>query len=296
MKYVLLSFILIACGKGNHTYKKPLNIDMRYGTSDPCKLGGPCDIVDVLNLDDPYIGLKFQKYFPNFDFNQSGNSQYKVGQTYFLNKEEHFNQSYDFQTQKFLSGCLIRFQEKRIIYRIKEGLVDDEGENFSEILYKYQRSNPKNLTPTEECRTWLEDSFEFNEDASGWDTQDITESRNLEIDLNEMKEFKNDPNNTIHLFVVNFQGEFLIRRHIEMRNQKVETSLVNPDTGEAEDIVTMVDTLQLAISRPNNNTLGNFYEFTLYKADGELVQAAQHKLENLHQSNIDPSEIPEDSL
>ena len=45
-----------------------------------------------------------------------------------------------------------------------------------------------------------------------------------------------------------------------------------------------------------NNTLGNFYEFTLYKADGELVQAAQHKLENLHQSNIDPSEIPEDSL
>jgi hypothetical protein len=287
MNYLLLLMIsvCISCSKGNHTGKS-MDYTPRFGANDPCSETERCLYVEYLSLNDPLVQKKVHKYFPGYEINQPTLYLYKVGQKYQLAKQGIFNQSYDFETNTYKKGCKISYQESRTIYRITKGLIDDEGEKYSEILYKYKKENPKNLTASTECEEYLADSYEFNDDAEDWESEDIyIPQEGIDSKSNDLM---------IHFFVIRLDGQYFLRRVLETKNQTVSVTLFNPDTRRLEEVNLILDIYSITISHPDNNSLGNKYEFSEVYTDGILTQESSVNLSQVDIVNIDTSDIPED--
>lgn len=303
MRLFIFLIIFISCAKGDHINEKPLGVEVMFGTADPCHISGDCEIVDYLRMDDSYLGLKFNNYFPTFNPNAHPADSYEVGQVFELNKKEYFDQSYNFEAGKFEAGCLVAFKEQRIIYDIKKDLVDEEGQKYSEVVYHYKRSEVHNASGVQKCQNWIEDSFEFNEELTGWETKKISqgEETGLETLMNQIRSWQENPDSDIHVFVVRYQGEYFLRIAGKLLNQKVETTLTNPDTGESEDKVFFIDNYQIIVTKPENlignitgNVIGNVYDYQEVHADKEKIQQAFSSLGKSHIIEVDPAEIPSD--
>jgi len=291
MKNFFLFLIFIAfssCGKGNHIVGKALDHTPRVGVNDPCSEANRCQYLEYLSLNDPLILNKFQKYFPDYKPNNPVLDQYEIGQKYSLNQQGYFNQEYDSETGVFKEGCIINYDETRTVYKTTPKLIDEDGEEYSEIVFLYKKENAKNLTPTKECEDFLADSWDF--DDEDWDSKRfyITESNESNSTFELLKTLKKDKNMDFHFYIISIDGVVYLKKVFDIKNQEFETEINN------EQRKFIVDRFSITISLPDENTLGNKYEYTKTFVDSHLVEESSLNLSNLEIVEVDPGQVPEE--
>jgi len=298
MKFFLLfiSLSIVSCGKGNHA-GKIMDHTPKVGVNDPCAEEGRCQYLEYLSLNDPLVKDKFSRYFPNYSFDQAPEFQYEVGQKYSLNNQGYYNQEYDPETGVFKLGCLINFDETRTVYKITHGLVEEAHERedgtmskpreYSEVLFFYKKENARNLTPTKEC-----EEFSADFDDEDWKVEEIDKSEKASIDLDKLENLQKDENTDFHIYIIRLDGDYYLKKVFDFKNVEISDEESEDKTGPAQ--VFIFDRLMITISKPQENSLGNRYDYTKTFVDKKLVEESFQNLSSLNNINIDLTQIPED--
>ena len=210
--------------------------------------------------------------------------KYFIGRTYESSIVELLNE-YDFENDRYINNCVVSYDEKQTLYRVKKKYDDEDEEFYDEITYKYVRSNFKIVTETQECLEFINDRYRDRSDSEGWETFGLYFSD--EVDVEILLAYLQDH----RLYLLDYKGRPAIRLETKGVIDKTIGEF-NPDTFEFEEIP--VKEKSALMQYQDDTYIINLFKYNNSKHGDNEARNDSHILKKVYQSDIDPNDIPDD--